>query len=103
MEVNQEYVITTFDFGVCIKAYPLVWHNPSKLQKHIMIGTFHLCAYLKLVGKMMRGSRLLDTLLEAGLIDSGSLECVLHYDWVLHCHKVMLECLEKLLLEQYMS
>ena len=27
-EVNQEYVFTTFDLGVCMKAYPLVWNNP---------------------------------------------------------------------------
>ena len=41
-EVGQKYVITTFDLGVCMKAYPLVWNNPMKYDNHIiMIGTFH--------------------------------------------------------------
>ena len=44
--------------------------------------------------------------MEAGLVASGSLEGVLsgrHYDRALHCHTVMLECLERLVLEQYMA
>ena len=107
-EVNQQYVITTFDLGVCMKAYPLIWNNPKRYEKHIvLIGTFHLvCAYLKMVGKKMDGSGLSDILLEAGLIASGSLQGVIyrkHYDRAMHCHKTMLECLERLLLEQYMA
>jgi hypothetical protein len=83
-EVNQEYTITTFDLGVCMKAYPLVWNNPARYEKHIiLLGTFHLaCAYLKMVAKKMQGSGLSDILLEAGLIASGSLNGVLsgkHY------------------------
>jgi len=107
-EVNQEYVVTTFDLGVCMKAYPLIWNQPERYEKHIvLIGTFHLiCAYLKMVGKKMEGSGLSDILLEAGLIASGSLQGVLsgkHYDRAMHCHKILLECLERLLLEQYMA
>ena len=66
-----------------------------------MIGTFHLiCAYLKAIGKKMSGSGFSDILLEAGLIGTGSLKGVLsgkHYDRALHCHKVVLESLERLL------
>ena len=107
-EVNQQYVITTFDLGVCMKAYPLLWNNPKRYEKHIVLnGTFHLvCAYLKMVGKKMDGSGLSDILLETGLIASGSLQGVIsgkHYDRAMHCHKTMLECLERLLLEQYMA
>jgi hypothetical protein len=52
-EVGQQYVITTFDLGVCMKAYPLVWLHPEKYQQHIvMIGSFHvICAYFKMLGK----------------------------------------------------
>ena len=73
-EVGQEYVITTFDLGVCMKAFPLIWNIPIRYEKHIiLIGTFHLaCAYLKMIGKKMAGSGLSDILLEAGLIGSGS-------------------------------
>jgi len=42
-EVGQCYVITTFDLGVCMKAYPLVWSNTRCYEDHIiMIRTFHL-------------------------------------------------------------
>ena len=42
-EVGQEYAITTFDLGVCMKAYPLIWKNPECYKKHIiMIGSFHV-------------------------------------------------------------
>ena len=91
-----------------MKAYPLIWNNPKQYEKHIvLIGTFHLvCAYLKMVGKKMDGSGLSDILLESGLIASGSLQGVIsgkNYDRAMHCHKTMLECMERLLLEQYMA
>ena len=107
-EVGQQYVITTFDLGVCMKAFPLVWNYPEKYSKHvILLGTFHLiCAYYKMVGKKMAGSGLSDILLEAGLITSGSVDGVIkgkHYDRAMHCHKVLLEALEQLLFEKFLS
>ena len=59
-EVGQGYVITTFDLGVCMKAFPLMWQNPEKYRDHvILIGTFHLeCAFMKMLGKKMKGSGL---------------------------------------------
>ncbi|MCG7882443.1 MAG: hypothetical protein JAY96_12745 [Candidatus Thiodiazotropha endolucinida] len=106
-EVGQTYVITTFDLGVCMKAFPLIWNNPQKYANHIvMIGTFHLvCAYLKMLGKKMAGSGLSDVMLEAGLIGTGSIQGVLtgkHYERAMHCHKIVLESLERLLLEQFL-
>ncbi len=55
-EVKQQYVITTFDLGVCMRAFPLIWNNPRRYEKHfIMIGTFHIiCAYFKMVGEKMK-------------------------------------------------
>jgi len=107
-EVGQNYVLTTFDLGVCMKAYPIVWNNPMRYEKHIiLIGTFHLiCAYMRLIGKKMAGSGLADVLIEAGLITSGSLHGVLsgkNYSRAIHCHKVLLESLERLLMQQYLS
>ncbi|XP_067659430.1 uncharacterized protein [Haliotis asinina] len=107
-EVGQQYVITTFDLGVCMKAYPLVWTNPNRYADHIiMIGTFHLaCAYLKMIGKKMAGTGLDDILLEAGLISSGSLSSVLsgkNYVRAINCHKTLLEALEHLLLLQFLA
>ena len=54
----------------------------------------------------MDGSVLSDIFLEVGLITFGSLKGVLngkHYDRAMNCHKVMVECLERLLLEQYLA
>lgn len=54
----------------------------------------------------MAGSGLSDILLEAGLISSGSIDGVMtgrHYDRALHCHQVLVECLEQLLFEKYLS
>ena len=50
-EVGPEYIITTFDFGICMKAYPLLWNN--QYQKHMMmIGAFHaVCVCKKMLGK----------------------------------------------------
>ena len=38
-EVGQKYAITTFDLGVCMKAYPIIWKSPDFYSDHIvMIG-----------------------------------------------------------------
>ena len=105
-EVGQNYVITTFDLGVCMKAFPIIWQDPDRYRKHIiLIGTFHIeCAFMKMLGKKMKGSGLQDILLEAGLISSGSVAGVLtgkHYDRAIYCHKVMLEALEGLLIDEF--
>ena len=55
--------------------------------------------------KKKSGSGLEEILIEAELISSGSLKGVMsgkHYERSLHCHKIMLESLERLLLEQFM-
>ncbi len=106
-EVGQKYVITTFDLGVCMKAYPITWNSPKRYEKHIiLIGTFHLaCAYMRMIGVKMEGSGLSDVLMEAGLMSSGSLNGVMsgkHYERAIHCHRVMIECLERLLYKQFL-
>lgn len=52
-EVGQKYVVTPFDLGVYMKAYPIIWNQPKKFEDHIiMIGTFLvMCAYFKMIGK----------------------------------------------------
>ena len=56
-EVGQKYAITTFDLGVCMEAYPIIWKSPDFYSDHIvMIWSFHLCCvYLKIIGKKMKG------------------------------------------------
>ena len=69
-EVNQKYVMTTYDLGVCMKAFPIIWNEPRKYKKHIiMIGSSHiLCAYMKMIGNKMQGTGLSDILLESELV-----------------------------------
>ena len=52
-EVGQKYSVPTFDFGMCMKAYSIIWKNPDFHDDHtVMIVFFHLiCAYLKMIGK----------------------------------------------------
>ena len=90
-----------------MKALPLIWNDPDKYKNHIvMVGTFHLvCAYFKMVGKKMAGSVLSD-LLEAGLIGPGSVHGVLsgkHYERAMHCHKILLESLERILMDKFLE
>ena len=105
-KVGQKYVVTTFDLGVCMKAYPIIWNQPKKFEDHInMIGTFHVvCTYFKMIVKKMEGTGLSDILLEAGLIGSGSVTGVMagkHYSRTMHCHKILLEALERLFFEEF--
>ena len=107
-EVNQKYVITTYDLGVCMKAFPIIWNEPRKYKNHIiMIGTFHiLCTYMKMIGNKIQGTGLSDILLESELMSCGSLVGVLKgksYARALNCHKVMLESLERLLFEKFLA
>ena len=52
-KVGPRYAITTFGFGLYMKAYLLIWKNPERYKDHIfMIRSFHvICAYLKMVGE----------------------------------------------------
>ena len=107
-EVGQEYTITTFDLGVCMKAYPLIWNEPEMYQKHvILIGTFHLtCAYFHMIGKKMDSCGLSDVLLEAGLVGSGTVYGVFsgkNYSRAMVCHKTVLESLERLLMKRFVE
>ena len=52
----------------------------------------------------MKGSGLQDILLEAGLMSSGCMIDVMigkNYDGSLHCHKTMVECLERLPYDEF--
>ena len=108
-EVGQLYVITTFDLGVCMKAFPMVSGSPERYKNHIILmGTFHICcAYLKAIGKKMACSGLDDIMREASIMkSSGSINSILagsNYEMGLFCHKAVLECLECMMYEKYLE
>ena len=106
-EVGHDCVITTFDLGVCMKAFPLVWTKPGYEKHIILIGSFHLIwAYLKMVGKKMADTGFQEVLLEAELTTSGSMKGIIggtNYARAMFCHKSIVEALERLLLQRFTS
>ena len=107
-EVGQLYVYSTFDLGVCMKAYPIIWNYPEKFSRHvIMVGTFHLAmGYYKMIGKKMEGSGLSDVLLEANMASPGSLQGVINgknYSRATHCHKTLVEALHRLMMQEFLT
>ena len=91
-----------------MKAYPIIWKSPDFYSDHIvMIGSFHLCcAYLKMIGKKMKGSGFMDILIDSGLMSVGSIKGVVsgkNYSRSINCHKVMAEAIERMLLLKYID
>ena len=107
--VGQEYVINTFDLGVCMKALPWIWKHPDEYKKHIVIpGPFHTKMNFinMLTNKKARGSGYAEILIEAKLVSSGTLKSVLSgkaYAIALFNLKVVTEALERLLFEVFME
>lgn len=86
----------------------MIWSEPEKYKKHILIGTFHCCgAYLKAVGKRYcHGSGWTEIALEANLITKGSMSGVIdgkNWDRAMNTHKSMLEALERLLYNKFLE
>ena len=45
--VEEEYMVNTFDLGVCMKAFHLVWKHPYQYSKYIIFpGLFHTKIWL---------------------------------------------------------
>ena len=104
-EVGQKYTVTSFDLGVSMKGYPIIWDNSDFYDGHIvMLGSFHLiCAYLKTISLKTNESGLADVLLKAGVMSVGSMNGVMYsknYSRSINCHKVLAESLERLLLDK---
>ena len=103
-QVGRKYAISTFDFGKCMQAYLLVWNDPFRYDKNILlIGTFQLncCAYFYFIEEKMKSCGFFDVLLEAKLVKSATVHGLMsgkNYSRAMVCNKTMLETLERLLL-----
>ena len=76
-ENGQQYVINTFDLGVCMKVIPLVWRFQDTYKNHIIIsGQFHTAiSYMGMItGNKCRRSGYSEILLEAQFVTSGCLK-----------------------------
>ncbi|KAL8598714.1 hypothetical protein ACOMHN_033278 [Nucella lapillus] len=106
-EVKQKTTFFTGDLAVAKKAFMIVWQNQRFQSVVVRLGMFHfLCSYMAALGKLVRGSGLGDVIVQSGICASGSIEAVLagkHYNRALRVHKVVLESLQRLLLEQFLN
>ena len=107
-EVGQSIAITTFDLGVCMKDYPLIWNSQEKHRNHIIvIGSFHLImAYFNMIGKKMVRSGFRDVLPEADMITAGSMTGVMNkrnYSRALNYHQTLTESIFRLLLNNFIE
>lgn len=106
-EVGQEYVLSTFDLGGCMKALPLIWKFPDEYRKHVVTpGPFHtMMNYMGMVtGHKCMGSGYSEILIEADLITSGCLSSVLKgkaYAKAQFCLKTVSEAMERLLVQRF--
>ena len=106
-EVGEQWVLNTFDLGVCLKALPIIWRWPDEFRNHIvMIGPFHTS--MNHIGMLTRhkmaASGYAEILFEAQLVTTGSLKGVLSgkaYAKSLFCLKTVCEAMERLLLKQF--
>lgn len=78
-EGGQQYVVNTFDLGVCMKVLPLLLKYPERYKSHIIIpGPFPTgMNYIDMVtAHKCHGSGYAEILLEAQLVTSGCLNSV---------------------------
>ena len=46
----NKFSINTFDLGVCLKAYPMVWGDPEKYKDNIILIEMFHCAGVNMKG-----------------------------------------------------
>ncbi|KAJ8333550.1 hypothetical protein SKAU_G00415580 [Synaphobranchus kaupii] len=108
-EVGQEHVVSTFDLGVVMKACPIIWKFMKRYKRHIiLIGPFHTGFNFagRITGCKMHGAGYADILIEAKLVTSASLKCVLSgKNWALAiwCLRTITEAAERLLVEIFIE
>jgi len=105
-KLNQSVTFVTFDYAAARIAFDIVWDKPAAFSNVIVhLGAFHtMCSYMGALGKMMAGSGFEEVLIEAGACASGSINQVMngsHYNRAMRVHKLMVDALERLLLNEF--
>ena len=91
IKMNIPYANITFDIGVAMNAFKVLWNYPEKFSNIVFhLGDFH---YMKegfiLMGKLIGGSGFEDLIFQASICSSGSMNGVKsgsHYNcsWAVH-------------------
>lgn len=99
MQVGEEYPLSTFDLGGCMKDICLIWKLRNEYKKHaVTVGPFHTGM------NKCRGSGYSEILTEAQLVTNGCLSNVLTgkaYVKAPFRLKIVSEAKERLLIEQF--
>lgn len=100
------HCLYTVDLGAYRQVMLLVFSHPEIYSSHIiLLGPFHINkAYIKALGKKMRGSGIEDILIDAQLTTSGHINAILRatdYNRAHYIIKVLTEALGRLLLEEF--
>jgi len=107
-KVQQQVTFVTFDYAAARIAFDIVWDKPAVFSNVVVhLGAFHtMCSYMGVLGKMTAGSGFEELLIEAVTCASGSINQVMngsHYNRVIRVHKLMVDALERMLLNHFTS
>jgi hypothetical protein len=107
-KLNQQFTFVTFDYAAAKIAFDIVWDKPAVYKNVVVhLGAFHtMCSYMGALGKMMSGSGFEEIIIEAGVCASGSISQVVsgsHYNRAMRVHQLMLDALERLLMDKFTS
>ena len=105
-EVNMPYVNVTLDVGAAMNAYKLCCNYPERYYNVLIhLGDFHfLKENFNLTGRIIEGSGFDDTVFQAEVCSSGSLNGVLsgsHYNRSWTVHSIFSEALERPIFERF--
>ena len=106
--LNQDSAVAVVDQPVYAKALEVIWKRSDEFRSVVLrMGSFHICCtVLALIGKRFDGSGLQDLLVESGVVAEGSLPGAMngkHYNRGVRVHKLLMEALVRLQLEQFLD
>ena len=105
---NMLYTHITLDVGAAIKAYHVIWNNPTAWSDIVIhLGDFHaMMAFFGVIGKFVEGSGFEEIAFQTGICSSGNLSKVLsgkHYNRCWKIHEAFAEALERIFIETYIT
>ena len=102
-------MLTTFDLGGCMKAWPSIWSQPKIYQMHIVTpDAFYTAMNFNgmIINKKSRGSGYAEILIEAQLTTRNYIENILKvktYAKALFCFKTVCKTMERLMNEKFLK
>ena len=105
---NMQYTHITMDVGAAMKAFQVIWNNPS-IWSAILIhpGDFHcLLMYFSVIGSYLKGSGFEEIIFQAKLYTSGCIKGIVNGKHYNHCwliHEAFAQVVEQLFADKYLK